>query len=180
MSPREPAGVPRNTKGSPNRPPAKQTQAPAPSVAALEPLVRAPVPSPLPEETRALLTTLDDQLVVALERGDIRLVRAAWLLALPEHTRLVRRQELKAIEGIEPLLTPDEAVDAVRKGNRSVGALSHGWMSPVRASPPPPLSTSPPDPLPPAASPHHRRAAGCARRAIPIPTVTGCAPCGAR
>ena len=85
----------------------------------------------LPEETRQLLTALDDQLVEALKRGDIRLVRAAWLLALPEGEQLVRRQDVKMIEGIEPLLTPDEAVAAIRKGNRSVGALSHPWLSPV-------------------------------------------------
>ena len=92
--------------------------------------------SGLPEETRQLLTTLDDQLVEALERGDIRLVRTAWLLALPEGTRLVRRQDVKALEGIEPLLTPQEAAAAIRKGNRGVGSLSHGWLSPVRLATP--------------------------------------------
>ena len=30
-------------------------------------------------------------------------------------------------------LTPEEAVEAIRKGNRGVGALSHGWLTPVRA-----------------------------------------------
>ena len=89
--------------------------------------------APLSEETRQLLTTLDDQLVDVLERGDIRLVRSKWLLALPLGRRLVRRQELNAIGGVEPLLTPQEAVAAIRKGNRGVGALSHGWMSPVCA-----------------------------------------------
>ena len=87
--------------------------------------------SKLPEETRKILTVLDDRLVEVLKKGDIRLVRAKWLLALPKGKRLVRRQELRAIDQIEPLLTPREAVAAVRDGNRGVGALSHPWMSPV-------------------------------------------------
>ena len=69
-----------------------------------------------------------------LQRGDIALVRSAWLLALPDNARLVRRQELEAIGDIEPLLTPQEAADAIRQGDRRVGALSHGWLSPVRAT----------------------------------------------
>ena len=92
----------------------------------------------LPEETRTLLSELDDRLVEVLQGGDIALLRTAWLLALPEGKHLVRRQELEVIEGITPLLTPQEAVGAIRAGNRSVGALSHGWMSPVGSHAPSP------------------------------------------
>ena len=137
----------------------------------------------LPEATRQLLTTLDDRLVEVLHKGDIALVRSAWLLALPDDARLARRQDLQAIGEITPLLTPDEAVNAIRKGNRSVGALSHGWMSPVCATPdvPSSLPTTPHSSLSwrGFTTPPHR-ATGCACRATPIPTAIVCAHCGAR
>jgi hypothetical protein len=86
----------------------------------------------LPDDVCAALTPLDDRLAVALERGDIALVRVAWLLAQPSGFGLVRRQELAALEagaGPSPLLAPAEAVALVRKGSRSVGVVSHGWLS---------------------------------------------------
>ena len=49
-------------------------------------------------DVRLALTTLDDRLVRALEVGDIRLVRAAWLLAQPADYRMVQRQDLEALE----------------------------------------------------------------------------------
>ena len=81
---------------------------------------------------RAALTALDDRLVEALRRGDVSLMRAAWLLAQPANFRLVRRQDLEALgarDGPSPLLSPEEAVALVRKGTRGVGVASHGWLS---------------------------------------------------
>ena len=40
------------------------------------------------------LSSLDDQLVVALQRGDIRLLRATWVRTRPAGFRMVRRQAL--------------------------------------------------------------------------------------
>ena len=137
----------------------------------------------LPEETRKLLSELDDRLVEVLQGGDIALVRTAWLLALPEGTRLVRRQELEMIEGITPLLTPQEAVEAIRKGNRGVGALSHGWMSPVGSHAPSPIIA-----LRDFSEHCHRRLADdtpfdrarvLLGRATPTPRATGFECCGA-
>ena len=77
------------------------------------------------------LTALDDRLIEVLGAGDIRLVRSAWLLAQPAGYRIVRRQDLEALErtGVSPspLLRPDEAVALVREGRRCVGALTYGW-----------------------------------------------------
>eukprot|EP00966_Prymnesium_polylepis_P072889 1692674-Prymnesium_polylepis.1 len=95
-------------------PPSKQTQ------------------SSLSDEMRTALTALDDRLVEALRCGDILLVRVEWLLAQPVKFRLVRRQQIEALEknsALSPLLTPDEAVALVRKGNRGVGVVSHAWLS---------------------------------------------------
>ena len=109
--------------------------------------------APLPEATRQLLTTLDDRLIEALEKGDIRLVRAAWLLAQPAGFRMINRQALE--KRGDALLRPQEAANAIRAGTRSIGVLSHGWLSPVRRgrgrkhTPPRPL------PRPDAPSPPH-------------------------
>ena len=58
--------------------------------------------------------------VVVLAAGDIRLVRSAWLLAQPAGYRIVKRQELEALEASgaspSPHLRPDEAVALVREG----------------------------------------------------------------
>ena len=86
--------------------------------------------TPLPEATRQLLTTLDDRLIEALKKGDIRLVRAAWLLAQPADFHMINRQALEKMDGA--LLPPQEAANAIRAGTRSIGVLSHGWLSPVR------------------------------------------------
>lgn len=78
----------------------------------------------------AKLTVLDDQLVAALKRSDVRLMRRAWLLAQPEGYRMQRRQALEELErggaSPSPLLSPDEAVQLIRRGDRSVGVLSYG------------------------------------------------------
>lgn len=141
-------------KGSGERPPAEP---PAPSAA----LVRQ-ASSEIPPEVRAALSELDDGLVAVLKQGAIRLVRAAWLLAQPDEFRMVRRQKLEEIEQeIEqrqspgqqaqrqqspgqqaqlqqvalrhsPLLSPDEAVTLIRRGDRSVGVLSYPWLCACR------------------------------------------------
>lgn len=88
----------------------------------------------LPDEVKTSLSKLDDALVNALKRGEIRLVRAEWLLAQPADYRMQYRQELEAIEqrGVSPspLLAPDEAVALMRRGTRSIGALTYGWLAP--------------------------------------------------
>ena len=84
------------------------------------------------------LRSLDKRLEAALTNGDIRLVRAAWLLALPPGVRLSRRQDLEAHKGTDaasPLLSPQEAVALLRKCNRGLGVLSHGWQSPGDCDP---------------------------------------------
>lgn len=80
------------------------------------------------------LSQLDEQLIERLRAGDIRLVRSSWLL-LPSVTKIPTRQELEKLEerstlpGEElPLLTPDEGAALVLRGNRTAGALSHGWL----------------------------------------------------
>ena len=88
--------------------------------------------SALTAEMLTALTSLDDRLVETLGEGHVRLVRVKWLLAQPLEFRLVRRQELEALEAgdaLSPLLTPDEAVALVRKGGRGVGVASHPWLS---------------------------------------------------
>ena len=82
----------------------------------------------------AALTELDDSVIEALEHEHIRLVRIAWLMAQPDDYRIERRQDLEAREvkgeSPSPLLSGVEAVTLVRRGKRSGGVLSHGWLSP--------------------------------------------------
>ena len=83
----------------------------------------------LSHEVHQALTALDNRLVEVLERGDIRLMRGAWLLAQPEDFRISKRQDIEALEmgaSPSPLLSPEEAVDLIRGGSRSVGVLSYG------------------------------------------------------
>jgi hypothetical protein len=78
------------------------------------------------------LTALDDRLVGALAAGDIRLVRAAWLQKQPAGYRIQRRQVLEELEcrvSPTPLMRPAEAVALIRAGNRSAGAVTHGWCA---------------------------------------------------
>ena len=77
---------------------------------------------------------LDDRLIEALEREDIRLLRVQWLLAQPDGYKILRRQDLEILErdghGLSPLLRGKEAVALMRNGEREVGALSYGWLLP--------------------------------------------------
>ena len=83
------------------------------------------------------LSALDEDLVTALSRGDIRLLRSQWLLAQPDGYKLPRRQDLEKLEmlGEVPMLPPEEAVALVKRGDRSVGVLSHAWLSPKDCDP---------------------------------------------
>ena len=89
------------------------------------------------------LRPLDEELVAALQRSDIRLVRAAWLRTRPDGYRLQNRQELEALEraggqlGEEhsPLLSPEEAVELICCGERCVAVLSHGWLTQAHCDP---------------------------------------------
>ena len=80
-----------------------------------------------------ILSSLDDGLVAVLKRGDIRFVRSAWLLLLPPGELIPFRQKLEELElqgaSPSPLMNPAEAVALLRKCNRSVGALTYGWLS---------------------------------------------------
>ena len=100
-----------------------------------EPLVA----SVLPTEVLSTLTRIDDRLVEVLARGDIRLVRVAWLHQQAEDFIMPYRQQLEAMESAgaspSPLLSPEEAVELIRRGDRSVGALTYGWVSPSQPDP---------------------------------------------
>ena len=77
---------------------------------------------------------LDDRLVEALEREDIRLLRVEWLLAQPANFKMQRRQDLEQIEradsGQSPLLVGTESAALIRSGKRQVAGLSYGWLLP--------------------------------------------------
>ena len=84
----------------------------------------------LSDDVRQALTALDNRLVTVLEAGHVRFVRSSWLLAQPEGYCIQRRQDLEALEqsgaSPSPLLSPEEAVALIRRGNRSAGILSYG------------------------------------------------------
>ena len=128
-APQRRPGMLRSSKVAPGAPPAAiATEPPGPALVA----------TPPPEMFREL-TALDDRLVEALGRGDIRIVRCAWLLAQPLEFRMLPRQQLEAVEAAgatpSPLLSPDEAVALIRRSTRSLGVLSTGWLSPGHPDP---------------------------------------------
>ena len=94
-----------------------------------------------PPEMIRVLSGLDDRLAEALRAGDIKLLRVSWLRRLrrlrrrPDSRSLRRRQELEALflttGKKSPFLSAEEAVALLRRGNRGVGALTHGWLSPL-------------------------------------------------
>ena len=93
---------------------------------------------PLPPELHSkLLGALDERLIAILVSGGIRLVRSSWLLTQPNDFKMLFRQQLEALDdtSLSPLLPPKEAAALVRRGDRSVGALSHGWLSPGSPDP---------------------------------------------
>ena len=82
-------------------------------------------------EAMHALQELDGQLIGALQRADIRLLRTAWLRTRPAGFLLPKRQELEASEASgespSPLLSPVAAIDLLRAASRSVGVLTYGW-----------------------------------------------------
>ena len=95
----------------------------------------------LSQEMQAL-TSLDDDLVDALWREDIRLLRGSWLLQQPPGFRLPRRQDLEALEREafereeeSPLLSGQEASELILSCNRGMGSFTHGWLTPGTRSP---------------------------------------------
>ena len=88
----------------------------------------------LPAEIHRALSAFDDRLAGALRAAIIRLLRAEWLLAQPEDFKLPYRQQLEELEksgtSPSPLLSPEEAVALLLQGDRSLGAVTHGWLSP--------------------------------------------------
>jgi hypothetical protein len=105
---------------------------------AARPTVTIGAPS---EEMIRVLSRLDDRLADALRTGDIKLLRVSWLRRLrellrqPDWRSLKRRQELEALRAESPFLSAEEAVALLRRGNRGVGALTHGWLSPGECDP---------------------------------------------
>ena len=79
-----------------------------------------------------VLSELDARLLDRLRTGDIRLLRTSWLVQRGSCSRIMRRQELEALEregaSPSPLLSPDEAFELVSQADRSVGALTYGWL----------------------------------------------------
>ena len=82
-----------------------------------------------------VLSGLDDRLDEALLACDIKLLRVSWLLRQPDRWRLKPRQELEALLDELPFLSAEEAVALLRRGNRGVGALTQGWLSPGNCDP---------------------------------------------
>ena len=85
------------------------------------------------DDIRRTLSALDERLREVLGRRAIRLVSSEWVLAQPEGFRMLRRQELEEFErngSGSPLLSDQEAVALLMRGDRSVGALTYGWLTP--------------------------------------------------
>ena len=81
---------------------------------------------------------LDDRLVEALEREDIRLLRVEWLLSQPDDYKMQRRQDLEELERADrgsPLLVGAESVALIRNGKREAAGLSYGWLLPWEPDP---------------------------------------------
>ena len=88
--------------------------------------------SPLPPKLSQALTELDKIIIKVLLCGAIRLLCVKWLLIQPANFKMPNRQALEEIErsGVSPspLLSPQEAVALVERGDRSIGALTYGWL----------------------------------------------------
>ena len=91
------------------------------------------------ETTLKLLSSLDDSLVRILRNGDIAFVRVEWLLMQPPTFQMPRRQDLEKLKKTNglpsPLLSVGEAEKLIRSGERAVGVLSYGWLSPGSPDP---------------------------------------------
>ena len=69
---------------------------------------------------------IDEPLVTAVRKGDVRLVRCSWLLE-NSRQRISRRQDLPE----EAFFQPHEAAELLQRGDRSVLALTYGWWTPL-------------------------------------------------
>ena len=82
-----------------------------------------------------MLTTadrlIDSKLDEELRAGTIRLVRAAWLLSDACPAVMPRCQALPQAA----FASPSDASALLRRGDRSVLALSHGWLSAAHPDP---------------------------------------------
>ena len=67
---------------------------------------------------------LDEGLAAAFIRGDIRLLRRAWVLEAPEHLPYRQVLEERERRGESPLLSPEEAAALLARGDRNIGALT--------------------------------------------------------
>ena len=94
--------------------------------------------TPLPPKLQAL-TELDKIVIQVLLLGAIRLLCVKWLLMQPANFKMPNRQKLEEIErsgaSPSPLLSPREAAALVERGDRSIGALTYGWLSPGNPDP---------------------------------------------
>jgi len=90
--------------------------------------------TPLPPKLRQALTELDKIVIQVLLRGAIRLLCVKWLLMQPANFKMPNRQALEELEesgaSPSPLLSCVEAAALVERGDRSIGALTYGWLSP--------------------------------------------------
>ncbi|KOO30621.1 hypothetical protein Ctob_005934, partial [Chrysochromulina tobinii] len=86
----------------------------------------------LPPKLHQALSELDTILIKVLLSGAIRLLRVEWLMKQLDNFKMPNRQALEEIErsGVSPspLLNPQEAVALVERGDRSIGALTYGWL----------------------------------------------------
>ena len=93
----------------------------------------------LDPDVRRALGAFDARLVETLRAGDIRLLRSEWLLQQPDDYLLESRQDLEAREKAgatpTPLLSPEEAVEVVSRGNRSAGTLTYPWVTDAHPDP---------------------------------------------
>jgi hypothetical protein len=95
-------------------------------------LISPDVCTPLPPKLHRALTELDKIVIQVLMCGAIRLLCVKWLLMQPDNFKMPNRQELEALEksgaSPSPLLSGEEAAALVRRGDRSIGALTYGWL----------------------------------------------------
>jgi hypothetical protein len=97
-------------------------------------LISPDVCTPLPPKLHQALTELDKIVIQVLLCGAIRLLCVEWLLMQPDSFKMPNRQALEALEksgaSPSPLLSREAAAALVRRGDRSIGALTYGWLSP--------------------------------------------------
>jgi hypothetical protein len=89
----------------------------------------------LPPKLRRALSELDAILIQVLLQGAIRLLRVEWLMKQLDDFNDFKMPNRQALEEIErkkvspsPLLSGEEAAALVRRGDRSIGALTYGWL----------------------------------------------------